>query len=179
MDGLCFIRLFFPFYTVKHSGCFVISSTEACPYYKRCSPTSIYLTQGWSHVCECLASTHFFSTKIEYITIYCLAITWQMMNLMNKHIWHSYLPFNCSFTVHFNEIVSQWSNTRKILFFPWFWSCKVILHYQVFSYHVSPTAWFLQRLTLNSPKTSSLKRFHIYNRMWGKCHCPLWIKVYY
>ena len=90
------------------------------------------------------------------------------LHLLRNFAIECYLPLKCSFfSVHFNEIITQSTNmTWKILSF--FLdsdgaNSKITLSkWWVFSYHISPIAWFLQRLTLNSTYQSIYVIFVFY-----------------
>ena len=66
-------------------------------------------------------------------------------------LWQSYLPLKCSLSVHFNEITTQLSKLWKAWRFYVDSDEKSQINLQnivFFSDHASPTAWFLQRLSL-------------------------------
>ena len=84
---------------------------------------------------------------------------WILSEIFNRVLtklgfWQSYLTLNCSFLVHFNEIITQftsmvWTISSYFLDLDGAYSQTTLSKLWVFSYLFSPSARFLQTMTLN------------------------------
>ena len=85
-----FVKFRSKIYTIWYSRSFNSGSTGACSHHQICSPTIIYnLPKSDPRFEDASLQLIFFSNKVECITVYCSAVTWQMVNQMNKHRHHN------------------------------------------------------------------------------------------
>ena len=132
---------------------------------KTCHASMLSVCAKWKKSETCMSKPHWSDNVISLKDTFSIwkdhylisAITGFVQNIFNRilenEVFDSYLPLKkCLFSVHFNEIVTQWSSLTWKSLSVFLYTDGAVVKYTIkmmgFSYHGSSTAQFLQGLTL-------------------------------